>query len=31
VVALCFLVFVLTLLEDVVSGFFLLIKGRAPR
>jgi TRAP-type C4-dicarboxylate transport system permease small subunit len=31
VVAFCFLVFVLTLLEDIVSGFFSLIKGREPR
>ena len=31
VVAFCFLVFVLTLLEDIVNGVFSLIKGREPR
>ncbi len=30
-VAFCFFVFMLTLLEDVFSGFFSLIKGREPR
>jgi TRAP-type C4-dicarboxylate transport system permease small subunit len=30
-VAFCFFVFMLTLLEDLFSGFFSLIKGREPR